>query len=164
MNYMSILKCDTANSMTGFNVSLFVAGCARRCPGCFNPEAWDCSAGKPFDGQARGKVFAELAKPCCSGLSILGGEPMSRLSDNRAVITRLARDVKALHPAKTVYMWTGYTLEELEASPDTAEVLGYLDYLIDGPFVQELKTGGLVLRGSSNQRVWHMPDRKLLIG
>ena len=85
MNYASIIKCDIANG-TGFRVSLFTSGCGRKCPGCFNQQAQDPMFGKPFDESARRKIFEELDKPYCKGLSLLGGDPMSKLADNRKVI------------------------------------------------------------------------------
>jgi len=159
MNYLSILKCDTANSMTGFTVTLFVSGCARHCPGCFNPESWSCEAGKPFDEEARNKIFSELDKQYCRGLSLLGGEPLSRLSDNRRQVIELAREVKRRYPDKDIYLWTGYTLDEIRADDSMSPILEYVDYLIDGPFIQELRNPDLLLRGSANQHLVRLHEK-----
>ena len=97
MNYANILKCDIANG-TGFRVSLFVSGCARHCKGCFNQAAQDPSFGKPFDEYAKIKIFSELEKDYCKGLSLLGGDPMSKLSDNRRVVIDLCKEVKEKFP------------------------------------------------------------------
>lgn len=152
MNYASILRCDTANGV-GFRVSLFCSGCGRKCAGCFNAKAQDPNYGKKFDDKAKGKIFAELEKDYCKGLSLLGGEPMSVLSDNRKTILALCKEVKEKFPNKDIWMWSGYTIDELLKDEVTKECLNYIDVLVDGPFVEELKDQSLAFRGSSNQRV-----------
>ena len=85
MNYASIVKADIANG-EHFRVSLFVSGCARGCKGCFNKEAQDPAFGRPFDAEAKQKLFRELERDWCRGVSFLGGEPLSKLSDNRKTV------------------------------------------------------------------------------
>ena len=152
MNYASIVKSDIANG-EGFRVSLFVTGCLRNCPGCFNKCAQDPAYGKPFDEEAKKKIFAELDEDWCKGLSVLGGEPMSRLSDNRKQVIALCKEVKEKYPNKDIWMWSGYTMEELMSMPDTKDIFKYIDVLVDGPFVQEKKDLSIPFRGSSNQRI-----------
>ena len=150
MNYASIRKCDIANG-TGFRVSLFVSGCGRKCPGCFNPEAQDPSYGSPFDEKAKKKIFTELDKPYCHGMSLLGGDPMERC--NRREVIALCKDVKEKFPAKDIWMWSGYTYQELLADDTANEVFQYIDYLVDGPFIESMKDPSLRFCGSSNQRI-----------
>ena len=138
MNYASILKCDTANG-TGFRVSLFVSGCGRKCPNCFNPEAQSPDFGKVFDDKAKQKIFAELDKPYCKGLSLLGGDPMSILSDNRKVMIEFCKEVKARYPDKDIWMWTGYTYDELLKDETARTIFSYIDYVVDGPFIEAKK-------------------------
>lgn len=152
MYYSSILKCDTANG-TGFRVSLFVSGCGRNCKGCFNPEAQNPKFGKLFDEKAKQKIFSELAKSYCKGLSLLGGDPMSRLSDNRKVVIEFCKEVKEKYPDKDIWMWTGYSYEEVCGDDSMNGVLQYIDYIVDGPFVEEKKDLSLRFCGSSNQRI-----------
>ena len=154
MNYASIVRADIANG-EGFRVSLFVTGCLRNCPGCFNKQAQDPAFGKLFDDEAKEKIFAELDNEWCKGLSVLGGEPMSRLSDNRAQVIAFCKEVKEKYPDKDIWMWSGYTMEELMSMPDTKEIFKYIDVLVDGPFVQEKKDLSIPFRGSSNQRILH---------
>lgn len=112
MNYSKIISVDCANG-NGVRVSLFVSGCNRHCKGCFNPESHDPNFGKKFDKEAKEKIFAELKKDYCAGLSILGGEPMSVLSDNRKQVIAFAKEVKEKFPRKNIWLWTSYTLSEL---------------------------------------------------
>ena len=154
MNYVSIVKADIANG-EGFRVSLFVSGCLRNCPGCFNKKAQDPTCGKLFDESAKQKIFDELNNEWCKGLSVLGGEPMSKLSDNRAQVIALCKEVKEKYPDKDIWMWSGYTMEELKDNPDTKDIFEYIDVLVDGPFIQEKKDLSIPFRGSSNQRILH---------
>lgn len=152
MNYASIIKADIANG-EGFRVSLFVSGCARNCPGCFNKEAQDPAFGRPFDDKAKQKIFKELDNGWCRGLSLLGGEPLSKLSDNRKQAIEFAREVKEKFPDKDIWIWSGYTLEEIQADVTMKDILKYVDVLVDGPFVEEQKDLSIPFRGSRNQRI-----------
>ncbi len=152
MNYASILKADIANG-EGFRVSLFVSGCARNCPGCFNQEAQNPDFGKPFDDKAKKKIFKELEHEWCRGISFLGGEPLSKLSDNRKVVIELAKEIREKFPDKDQWIWSGYTLEEIQADDSMKDILKYVDVLVDGPFVEEQKDLSIPFRGSRNQRI-----------
>ncbi len=152
MNYSKIYVADVVNG-SGFRVSLFVSGCARGCKGCFNKAAQDPCFGKQFDDEAKQKIFKELEHEWCKGLSLLGGEPMSRLSDNRKQVIAFAEEVKTKYPSKDIWMWSGYTFEELKNDPDTRDIFKWIDVLVDGPFIEELKDQSLAWRGSSNQHV-----------
>ena len=152
MNYAKIYKADIANWL-GFRVSLFVSGCARNCPGCFNQEAQDPTFGKPFDDKAKQKIFKELEHDWCKGLSLLGGEPLSKLSDNRKTVIAFAKEIKAKFPTKDIALWSGYTLEEIQADDSMKDILKYVDVLIDGPFIEEQKDLSIPFRGSRNQRI-----------
>ena len=152
MNYASILKADIANG-EGFRVSLFVSGCARNCPGCFNQEAQNPDFGKPFDDKAKKKIFKELEHEWCKGLSFLGGEPLSKLSDNRKQVIALAKEVREKFQDKDQWLWSGYTLEEIQADKTMKDILKYIDVLVDGPFIEEQKDLSIPFRGSRNQRI-----------
>ena len=112
MNYSKILRADIANGL-GFRVSLWVSGCLRHCKNCFNKEAWNPNYGKLFDEDAKQKIFNELSKDTCDGLSVLGGEPLSICSDNRAYVIDLCKEVKTKFPNKNIWLWTGYLYEDI---------------------------------------------------
>ena len=152
MKYAQCRKADIANGQ-GFRVSLFVCGCARNCPGCFNKEAQDPSFGKPFDDEVKQKIFKELEHEWCKGLSLLGGDPLSKLSDNRKVVIDLAKEVKEKFPDKTIFLWSGYLFDEILNDESMKDILKYVDVLIDGPFLEEKKDLSLKWRGSSNQHI-----------
>ena len=152
MNYAQCRKADIANG-EHFRVSLFVSGCARNCPGCFNPEAQNPDFGKPFDDKAKQKIFKELEHEWCKGVSFLGGEPLSKLSDNRKVVIELAKEIREKFPDRNQWLWSGYTLEEIQADDSMKDILKYIDVLVDGPFIEEQKDLSIPFRGSKNQRI-----------
>ncbi len=159
MHYGQIKNCDIANG-TGVRVTLFVSGCTNRCPGCFQPETWDFDYGEPFTLQTEGRLLGLLAPDYINGLTLLGGDPFE--PENQRALTPFLRRVKALYPHKTVWAFTGYVYEDLlrvgkhPRCEVTDEMLGMIDVLVDGPFVERLKDISLRFRGSSNQRIIDM--------
>ena len=156
MNYAEIKYCDIANGI-GVRTSLFVSGCTHHCENCFNKETWDFKFGKPFDSDTEQKILQSLKPSYIDGLSLLGGAPFEPV--NQRGLVGLLKRVKEEYPEKTVWCYTGYTLESDLLSESRArcevtdEMLSYIDVLVDGEFVQELYDISLRFRGSSNQRL-----------
>ena len=160
MNYATIKNCDIANG-PGVRVSLFVSGCTHHCKGCFNQEAWDFHFGKPFTQEPIDRILAMLAPGYIRGLTLLGGEPFE--PENQGPIVELLRQVKVKYPEKSIWAFSGYLFDrdilpgKLGDPAITREYLGYLDVLVDGPFVEAKKDLALRFRGSSNQRLIDVP-------
>ena len=175
MNYASIRTCDIANG-EGVRVTLFVSGCTHHCKGCFNPDQWDFNYGEPFAREVEDRILRELEPSFISGLTILGGEPMEP-ANQRVLVPFLRRFREKFGQAKTLWVYTGCVLESdllptkqsndqtIKQSPWRTEVtdefLSYVDVLVDGPFVEELKDISLQFRGSSNQRILRLKDGKI---
>ena len=146
-NYSVIRKLSTANG-EGLRNSIYLSGCKLHCKGCFNFEAWDFNAGK--------KVNEDTIKDLCDGMdyedgiSILGGEPMD--IDNQRDTAYIIQEFKRFYPDKTIFLWTGYVLENLPRTEYTNYILENLDMVVDGPFIQDLYSPKLTNKGSSNQR------------
>jgi len=158
MNYGGIHNCDIANG-PGTRVSLFVSGCRHHCKGCFNPDTWDFNYGKKFDDATLSEILDACDHEYISGLTILGGEPMEP-ENQPEVLKILIAFRKRFGKAKTVWLYSGTTLEEIrnpESSYNvescTQEILSLCDVIVDGPFVEELKDISLDFRGSQNQRI-----------
>ena len=131
----------------GFRYVLFVQGCPHRCPGCHNPESHDPDGG--FD-MTVGEVFSEIeARPHLRGVTFSGGEPFEQVP----ALLELAKLIRA--KGLTLMSYSGYTYDELIArhDPATDELLGMLDILVDGRYVEPLRNLTLIYRGSENQRV-----------
>ena len=161
MNYATIKNCDIANG-PGVRVSLFVSGCTHRCKGCFNEIAWDFNYGEPFTEETEDMLLAMLAPDHIKGLTLLGGEPFE--PQNQGPIVKFLRRVKEKFPDKSIWAFSGYLFDKdllsgrLGNKELTLEYLSYLDVLVDGPFVMEKKDLSLRFRGSSNQRLIHVPE------
>lgn len=139
----------------------FVSGCTHHCHNCFNPETWSFSYGSPFDEQAQSKLLTLLSPDYIDGLSLLGGEPFE--PDNQRALVPFLKKVRAQYPDKTIWCYTGYTLESDLLSESRArcectdEMLSLLDVLVDGEFIEAQKNISLAFRGSENQRLIDVP-------
>lgn len=156
MNYAEIKNCDIANGL-GVRVSLFVSGCTHHCKNCFNQMTWDFDYGEVFDESVEQKIIDYLKPNHITGLTLLGGEPMEPA--NQRALLPFVKKVKALYPQKDIWVYSGYVfdkelMQESRARCEvTDELLSYIDVLVDGRFVEELKDISLKFRGSSNQRI-----------
>ena len=156
MNYCKIKNCDIADGI-GVRVTLFVSGCTHHCPGCFQPETWDFAYGEPYTRETEDKLMAMLSPDYIDGLTLLGGEPMEPV--NQRGLLPLLRRVRETYPHKTVWCYSGYTLESDLLAPSRArcevtdELLSYIDVLVDGEFIEAQKNISLAFRGSENQRL-----------
>ncbi len=147
MRYNTIRKMDISNG-PGVRVSIFMQGCAFHCKNCFNPETHDFKGGKEFTEETIAKVLDLCSKEYIAGLSILGGEPMHPI--NIEGTRRLAKAFKEKYPDKTVWVWTGFLVDR---DLMDKEALKYIDVIVDGQYVDELRNPMLRWKGSSNQRV-----------
>ena len=160
MHYGEIKKTDIANG-EGVRTALFVSGCTHHCKGCFNQETWDFKYGKEFTEETEEEILSALAPAHIAGLSLLGGEPME--PGNQRALLPFLRRVKGTYPEKTIWCYTGFTLEKDLLSGRTkspqavGEILSCLDVLVDGKFIESLKDPGLIFRGSSNQNIIDVP-------
>lgn len=156
MNYADIKQYDVANG-PGVRVSVFVSGCNHHCKNCFNEVAWDFNYGNPFTGEELDRVIGYLAPSYVAGLSLLGGEPFEHV--NQIGLLPLVKKAKEMYPDKNIWCYTGFDFERdivgnmLDKWPETKELLSYIDVLVDGKFVEELKDLSIRFRGSSNQRI-----------
>lgn len=148
MKYGKIRRMDISNG-EGIRVTLFLTGCNFKCKGCFNKEYQSFEAGKLWTKELQ-SFFIKLGNSDqIDGYSILGGEP---LQQNLFEIEDLFKSIKKETKNKTIWLWTGYTYENLDKERKRI-VDTYVDVLIDGQFIEELYDGKLKFRGSSNQRI-----------
>ena len=146
MKYLNILDCDIADG-EGIRVTLFVSGCSHHCKGCHNPESWNPDNGKEFTEEVKEKLFKLIDRPYIDGLTLSGGDPL--FCNNIKDIRQLCFEFKERFPTKTIWLYTGYTLDQIKA----LDFLQCVDVIVDGPFVQELRDITLPFRGSSNQKI-----------
>lgn len=149
MYYSKIKFNDVANG-PGLRVSLFVSGCTHHCKGCFQPETWNFKNGDPFNEDTIEYIIKKSSSRYTSGLSLLGGDPLDNVD---GILPLLEEYRKVFGNTKTIWLWTGYTFEEVLEDPHKSKVLPFIDVIIDGQFVESCKDITLKYKGSSNQKV-----------
>lgn len=153
MKYSGIIFNDIS-AAPGLCVTLFTQGCPHRCPGCHNPETWDFNGGKEFTEETMEEIIRGLkAQGIKRNYCVMGGEP---LCDENAYFTfTTIWRVKYDLPDTLVYVWTGYTFDELLKSDNIyiKEILKYADFIIDGPYIEAERDITLDMRGSRNQKI-----------
>ena len=162
MHYGNIKECDIADG-PGVRVSLFVSGCRHHCKGCFNSATWDFQYGKPYTKETEEEIIRLLEPGFIQGFTLLGGEPFE--PENQVELVKLLKRIRETYPKKDIWCYSGY-LYDVDMIPGgkvytevTEEMLSYIDVLVDGKFVEELKDITLVFRGSSNQRILHLKEK-----
>ncbi|EGR1063024.1 TPA: anaerobic ribonucleoside-triphosphate reductase-activating protein [Vibrio cholerae] len=148
MNYHQYYPIDVVNG-PGTRCTLFVSGCVHQCKGCYNQSTWSLSSGHRCTQEMEDKIIADLKDTRIKrrGLSLSGGDPMHPA--NLSAVLQLVQRVKTECPDKDIWLWTGYTLAELDDSQQA--LLPYIDVLVDGKFIQEQADPRLEWRGSANQ-------------
>ena len=132
----------------GFRTAIYCAGCKHRCKGCHTPQSWSFDAGRWMDGE---DLLDVIKSDDLSDVTFSGGDPFYQVE----AFTELARRIKE-ETSKTIWCWTGFTLEEIQASERLSQLLPWLDVLVDGPFIQEQRDTDLRFRGSPNQRILYL--------
>ena len=147
MNFAQIRKYDVANG-PGIRTTIFVTGCTHKCHNCFNEDYQDFNFGNPWTHKETDEVIEDLKLDEVKGLTVLGGEPFQ----NEVDLLQVLRDIKK-EVQKDIWIFSGYTYEEILKDEDKKKLLEECDVLVDGRFVEALKDLSLRFRGSSNQRI-----------
>ncbi len=158
MRYAGIIRNDVAAG-EGVCVTFFTQGCSRHCPGCHNPETWDFNGGYEFTQETLNNIIKALnANGVQRNFCIMGGEPLN--SENLFLTDLIITEVKKHYPDIKIYVWTGYTYEELldRSEKLLQNILRNINVLVDGPFIQEKRDITLAMRGSSNQRIIELKE------
>lgn len=136
---------DTMVDGPGFRTAIYAAGCPNACPGCHNPESWDIRRGREMNTD---EILKKVLADPFADVTFSGGDPMFQPEG----FTELAQAIKQ-RSGKNIWCYTGYTYERLLRNPRQAQLLSYIDVLVDGRYRQDLRDESLRFRGSSNQRL-----------
>ena len=150
MNYHNIKTDDMLNG-DGLRVTCWVSGCSIRCFNCHNPQTWDFNSGIPFTDDTMQEILYDLSKPYIKGCTLSGGHPFD--PHNAPEVLKIVKRVKMVFPNKDIWIYSGYTWEDIIQNDTLKEILKYTDVLVDGAYVDELRDISLPFRGSSNQRI-----------
>lgn len=154
MNYAQIRKFDVTNG-PDIRTTLFVSGCTHKCKNCFNDEQQDFKYGSLFTKTTEDEFIKYSLNSNIKGINILGGEPMQQTYDT--TLLNLLKRIK-IEVKKPIWLWSGYTFEEILSDKKRFEILKQIDVLIDGKFQVDNRDLMLKYRGSSNQRVINVQE------
>lgn len=154
MNYSGIINCSIVDG-DSWRVCLYISGCSHRCPHCQNQHTWDKNSGKPYTEKIEEILFDRIDKPYIKGLTLTGGDP---LCSSDEIYELLKRFRNKFGESKDVWLYTGFTYEY--CLEHFNHILELCDYIVDGPFINELKDSTLKFRGSSNQRIINLKTGK----
>ena len=154
MNYHNIKTDDMLNG-DGLRVTCWVSGCNMGCFNCYNPQTWDFNSGIPFTENTMQEILYDLSKPYIKGLTLSGGHPLD--PHNAPKVLEIVKHVKMVFPNKDIWIYSGYVWENIMKDETLREILKYIDVLVDGAYIDELRDISLPFRGSSNQRIIDVP-------
>lgn len=141
-NVLSIVRGTTVDG-PGFRTSIYLAGCTHKCPGCHNPQSWSFDAGTPM---SLGEIL-DIVEEEDFDVTLSGGDPLCSPESTLLL-------VKAIHRSgRNIWLYTGYTWEEIENQPILREIMSFVDTVVEGPFIEALRDPDLRFKGSSNQRI-----------
>lgn len=145
---------ETVVDGEGLRYSIYFAGCTHACKGCHNKESWCPDNGTLVTEEYLDKIINEInSNPLLDGITLSGGDPLYNPEEMLEVVKYLKEKTKI-----NIWLYTGYTIEELRKDNKRMAVLEYVDIIVDGKFVQELYDPLLKFRGSSNQRIIRKKD------
>ena len=160
MKYSGLIRNDLA-AAPGISVTFFTQGCPHRCKGCHNPETWDFEGGKEFTPETLCEIYDAIgANDITRSFCIMGGEPMCE--ENLFLTCMVLQNVKLRFPQIKTYLWTGYYYEDLlkMTNPKVGMILNMIDVLIDGPYDENRRDVTLPMRGSSNQSIINLKEKR----
>jgi len=140
---------DTMVDGPGLRTTIYCAGCPNACPGCHNPQSWDIHNGRMMSTD---EIMRIVMADDFANVTFSGGDPMFQ-PEGFAELARAIRD----RSHKTIWCYTGLTFERAIEDDARRQLLELIDVLVDGPFVQSLRSPDLPFRGSSNQRLIDVP-------
>lgn len=147
MNKLSILNVihDTTVDGPGFRTAIYAAGCTHRCPGCHNPQSWNIENGTPHTIEQLLEIIKEDE---FANVTFSEGDPLFQVEG----FTKLAQRIK-VETNKNIWCYTGFLYEDILKSDRLSQILPFIDVLVDGKYIEALRSEELRFRGSSNQRI-----------
>lgn len=159
LNLYSVKPVDAING-EGLRMSIWFSGCSNGCKGCWSPETWCPTYGKPYTDWLP-VIIKTLSEKPLRGVSLLGGDPLYHIMNRTDAKNEVLQFIKLLKSLlknnQDLWVWTGYLYEDIQK--ECPEVLNYIDVLVDGKYDEALRDVTLQFRGSSNQRIIDVKQR-----
>ena len=149
---LDIVKGTTVDG-PGFRTSIYLSGCSHHCQGCHNPQSWDPENGTLMSLSEIMKIVEDED----FDVTISGGDPLY----NPHMLKVLVESLK--NNRRNVWIYTGFTWEEIISSNDLLVAVKEADVLVDGRYIDNLRDIDLAFRGSSNQRIIDI-QKSILMG
>lgn len=144
----SSIQLNSIVDGAGVRIVVWFQGCTHNCKGCHNPQTHHPNQG--FDQSIEDIIAFIKEHDYHKGVTLTGGDPFQQEDALLALVKQLKR------MNKNIWVYTGYTLEEILTYKKKKEVLNYIDVLVDGRYQQERRDTCLRFKGSRNQRIIDM--------
>lgn len=148
------------NNGPGFRVTIWVSGCTHACPGCQNKHTWKYGQGHKLDDMVpytnityKEKILNLIGDEHIDGVTISGGDPLNQTISALEELAKLLSNIRKRYPEKSIWLYTGYFVEDLKNNYPYKDVVKNCDVIVDGPYVQEKRDITIPFRGSTNQRI-----------
>lgn len=145
------ITCDDMLNGDGLRVVVWLSGCSHKCEGCHNPITWDSNDGVDFNLSIQTDIINQLKKSYIDGITFTGGDPL--YTKNRDELLGFIKNIKKKFPLKTIWMYTGYTWEEILLDKSLLNIVKHVNVLVDGKFDKKCVDVNYPWAGSLNQRV-----------
>lgn len=150
-NVLTITTPDVENG-TGCRVTIWAAGCQHYCEGCHNKHAWSYNQGKKLL-DIKENIFTAADKPYIQGVTFSGGDPLFQSPNALCDLIDFIKEFKERFPDKDIWIYSGFTFEEIMDAFTKKMIIENCDVLVDGKFDLALKDPDLPFKGSKNQRI-----------
>ena len=138
---------ETMVDGAGARLSIYTAGCTHMCANCQNPETWDPNQGTDIF-EVMSSIINCFKNNPYDGITFSGGDPFF----DAPSFYKVLKELKFVLPFLNIWVYTGYTLEEILAQPELKQCLDYIDILVDGPY-DMTQPSSEFYKGSTNQRI-----------
>lgn len=141
---------ETMMDGEGLRTSIYVSGCKHKCPHCHNPQTHDFNGGKEY---TLDELLDIIKSEAPYNVTISGGDIMFQPDVCYELVKRIENET-----GLTVWIYTGFTLQECLSDPKKRRILPHIEALVDGRYIHELRTDQKPFVGSSNQNIWYIKD------
>lgn len=159
MNYSGIINCSIVDGK-GFRTSLFISGCKHYCEDCHNKGTWNFKLGKEYTQEVENILFDRISKPYIKGLTLTGGDPLYSADEVFGVVKRFR---ERFGNTKTIWLYTGFTMDEIQTDEKMKEIVDLCDVVVDGVYKKEERDVTIAFRGSRNQIIWEKGDNGIFV-